>query len=99
MNKSITIPNNAVADFCRRHNIVRLSVFGSALREDFTPDSDIDILVDFEPGKEPGLIAFSAMENELSKIIGRKADLRTPEDLSYLFRDDIIKNAEPQYAK
>lgn len=98
MNKNVTIPSEIIANFCRKNQIVRLAVFGSALRDDFTNDSDIDILVDFEQGKEPGLISLAGMENELSKILGRKVDLRTPEDLSRLFRDEVVQTAELQYA-
>lgn len=98
MNKNITIPGEKIADFCKRNKIVRLSVFGSALRDDFTPESDVDILVDFEHGKEPGLIGLAGMENELSGILNRKVDLRTPEDISHLFRKEVIQTAELQYA-
>ena len=73
-------------------------MFGSVLRDDFRPDSDVDVLVDFEPGQEPGLIALANMELELSELIGRKADLRTPEDLSRYFREKVVSTAEVQYA-
>ena len=73
----IHIPQDVIADFCRRHHIVRLALFGSVLRDDFRPDSDVDVLVEFEEGHTPGF-AFAGMESELSELIGRKVDLRTP---------------------
>ena len=73
-------PVAEIADFCRRHQIARLSLFGSVLREDFSLSSDIDVLVEFLPGKAPGFIAFAGMQMELSKILGRTVDLRTPAD-------------------
>jgi hypothetical protein len=77
-----------------------LAFFGSVLREDFTPNSDIDVLVDFEPGHLPGLFGIARMERELSAILeGRRIDLRTAEDLSRYFRDDVLREAEVQYAK
>lgn len=96
----IPIPQERITEFCRRHHIRRLSVFGSALREDFREDSDVDILVEFEPGCAPGLLELVRMERELSKLLGgRKVDLRTPEDLSRYFREEVLKEAEVQYAK
>ncbi len=94
----IDIPNERLAEFCRRNHICRLSLFGSILRDDFGPDSDVDFLVEFEPGKTPGLFGIAAMEIELSEMIGRKADLRTVEDLSRYFRDEVVREAELQYA-
>ena len=85
-------------DFCRRHHIARLSLFGSVLTPAFRPDSDVDVLVEFEPGHRIGLIRMAAMERELSQLLGRKADLRTPADLSRYFRDDVLRTAEVQYA-
>lgn len=99
MNRSLVIPKDKIADFCRRYHICRLAVFGSALGDDFGPDSDVDVLVDFEPGHVPGFMALASMERELSGILGRKADLRTPEDLSRYFRDEVIAAAEIQYAQ
>jgi len=87
-----------VADFCRRHHIRRLSFFGSVLRDDFRPDSDVDVLVEFEPGRVPGLLRLAGMEIELSKMLGRKADVRTAEDLSRYFRDEVVSSAQLQYA-
>lgn len=100
MNRNVIVAKERIADFCRRHYIRRLAVFGSALREDFRPDSDIDILVEFLPGHTPGFFGLFDMEEELSSIFGgRKVDLRTPEDLSRYFRDEVVASAEVQYAK
>ncbi len=94
---NIRLPREKVAEFCKRNRIRKLSLFGSALRGDFRPDSDIDVLVEFEPGHVPGL-AFFAMENELSEILGRKVDLNTPQFLSRYFREQVLAEAEVQYA-
>jgi len=94
----IDIASDRIAGFCRVHHIRRLSIFGSILREDFGPDSDIDFLVEFEPGKVPSLMGMAALEIELSEMLGRRVDLRTPEDLSRYFRDEVIQSAELQYA-
>lgn len=98
MNRNVSIPRDKIEDFCRRHHIRRLSIFGSALRDDFTSDSDVDVLVEFEPGHVPGL-AFFAMEAELSEILGRKVDLNTPNFLSRYFRDKVLQEAVVQYAQ
>ncbi len=92
----IDIPKQTIADFCRRHHIIRLALFGSVLRDDFRSDSDIDVLVEFKLAKTPGL-AFFEMEDELSEIFGRKVDLNTPEFISRHFRNQVLKNAEPLY--
>jgi predicted nucleotidyltransferase len=84
----IKIPTDEIAAFCRRHHIRQLALFGSVLRGDFAPTSDVDILVEFEPGQVPGL-AFFAMEEELPQILGRKVDLNTPQFLSRYFRDEV----------
>ena len=97
MNARIPVDREKIADFCRRHHIRRLSFFGSVLREDFGPDSDVDVLVEFEPGRAPGL-AFISMEYELSEIMGRKVDLNTPGFLSPYFRDSVAREAEVAYA-
>ncbi|MEJ5378211.1 MAG: nucleotidyltransferase family protein [bacterium] len=98
MNPAIAIPKEEIAEFCRTHHIRRLAVFGSALRADFRPDSDIDILVEFEPGHIPGLFGMARLERELSALLGgRKVDLRTPEDLSRYFRQEVMEEAEVQY--
>jgi uncharacterized protein len=88
----ISIDDERVADFCRRNHIIRLSLFGSVLRDDFTPDSDVDVLVEFEPDKVPGWNFFS-MQAELGGIIGRKVDLNTPGFLSRYFRDRVVAGA------
>jgi predicted nucleotidyltransferase len=95
----LQIPRNKLAAFCRRNHIRKMSLFGSALREDFGPESDVDILVEFEPGQSVGLIRLAGMEIELSDILGRKVDLRTPGDLSRYFRQEILDSAEVQYAE
>lgn len=93
----ITIPQYELANFCRRHHIRRLALFGSVLREDFRPDSDVDVLVEFAPDAHIGLIRIAGIEAELSQLLGRKADLRTAAELSRYFRDEILKTAEVQY--
>ena len=98
MNKNIVIPKDKVADFCRRHHIRRLAVFGSALHDDFAPDSDIDILVEFEHGHVPGF-EFFAIQDKLSQLLGRKVDLNTEGFLSRYFRDQVKQQAEVQYVK
>jgi predicted nucleotidyltransferase len=90
-------PKEKIAEFCQKHHIKKLAIFGSVLRPDFRDDSDIDVLVEFDPDHIPGL-AFFAMEEELSKILGRKVDLNTPQFLSKYFRDQVIKEAVVQYA-
>ena len=100
MRNQIIFPKEQIADFCRRRHIRRLAVFGSALRSDFNETSDIDILVEFEPDHIPGLFGMARMERELSELFGgRKVDLRTPEDLSRYFRQDVLNEAEVQYAQ
>jgi predicted nucleotidyltransferase len=84
----IPIPTEEIASFCRRRHIRRLALFGSVLRDDFGPDSDIDVLVEFEPGHVPGL-AFFTMQHELSELFGRSVDLNTPGFLSPYFRDKV----------
>lgn len=90
----IEIRRSALADFCRRHRIRKLSFFGSVLRDDFRPDSDVDVLVEFEPGARVGLIALAGMENELSDLLGRNVDLNTAGCLSRYFRDEVLQEAE-----
>ncbi len=95
----LNIDKRAIKSFCVKHRIRRLALFGSVLREEFHPDSDIDVLVEFEPEAVVGLLRMAAMERELSAILGRKVDLRTPDDLSPYFRDDVISSAQVQYAQ
>jgi len=100
MNPVISLPKVALATFCRERGIRRLAVFGSALRADFLPDSDLDLLVEFEPDRIPGLLGIARLERELSAILGgRKVDLRTPQDLSRYFRQRVLDEAEVQYAR
>jgi predicted nucleotidyltransferase len=93
----IDVSQDQIADFCQRHHIRRLAFFGSVLRDDFKPDSDVDVLVEFEAGHTPGLITLAGMEIELSDLLGRKADMRTPADLSSYFRQDVLDMAQVQY--
>ena len=86
-----------LVDFCKRNCITRLSFFGSVLTNRFRPDSDVDVLVEFEIGKGPGFFELSGMEMELSSLLGRRADLRTPKELSRYFRDQVMANAQVQY--
>lgn len=94
----VDIPEDKIADFCQRHHIRKLALFGSILHGDFRPDSDLDVLVEFDPGHVPGL-AFFGMERELSAILGRKVDLNTPQCLSRYFRDEVVAEAEVVYAE
>lgn len=94
----IDIQKDKVAEFCRRNHIRKLALFGSVLRDDFRPESDIDVLVEFEPGQRVGFIKLAAMERELSEALGHKVDLRTPAELSRYFREEVMKNCEVQYA-
>ncbi|MCX6375859.1 MAG: nucleotidyltransferase family protein [Armatimonadetes bacterium] len=98
MSDHLNVNREALADFCRRNHIRRLSLFGSVLRDDFGPNSDVDVLVEFEPGHSIGLIKMADIEIQLSRLFGRKVDLRTPMDLSRYFRDDVISSSEVQYA-
>ena len=90
------LPMDRVAAFCRKHRIRRLAVFGSALRDDFTPQSDVDVLVEFEPGVRVGW-AFFGMQDELSEILGRNVDLNTEGFLSRYFRDQVLAEAKDVY--
>ncbi len=94
----IKVDEHEVAEFCRRHHIRRLAFFGSVIRDDFGPDSDVDVLVEFEPGHVPGL-RFLAMQEELSRLLGRKVDLNTLGFLSPYFRDRVLAEAEVRYAE
>ena len=96
MSARIDIPKDKIAEFCRRNYIRRLAFFGSVLRDDFTPKSDVDVLVEFEPGHVPGL-AFITMQNELSDLFGRNVDLNTPACLSPYFRKEVLDEREVLY--
>jgi uncharacterized protein len=98
MKLPIEINDLEVENFCRRHHIAKLAFFGSILTESFRGDSDVDVLVEFESEHVPGLLGLSSMERELSEILGREADLRTPKDLSRYFRDQVMRAALVQYA-
>lgn len=94
----LEIPLDAVKQFCARHGIKSFALFGSVLRDDFRPDSDVDVLVEFEEGHVPGL-AFFDMERELSGISGKKVDLNTSSFLSRYFRNDVLREAQVQYGE
>ena len=100
MNVRIDIPDKKIVEFCRRHHIRRLALFGSVLRDDFTPDSDVDILVEFEPGRTPGL-EFFTIQDELSDVLGRRVDLYTfigvENSRNWILRKEILNTAEVQY--
>lgn len=92
----LQVPRAALDAFCRKHGVRRLAFFGSVLRDDFGPDSDVDVLVEFLPGQRVGL-AFFSMQEELSELLGRRVDLNTPAFLSSHFRDEVLREAEDQY--
>ena len=99
-NEKDLLDKEKVADFCRRNHIRKLSLFGSVLRDDFGPESDVDVLVEFEAGHVPGFFRLFDMEEELSSLLGgRKVDLRTPEDLSRYFRDEVLAQSRVQYGQ
>ena len=100
MSARIEIPKDEIAKFCRRNHIRRLALFGSVLRDDFTPESDVDVIVDFEPDQTPGL-EFITMQDELAEILGRKVDMHTfrgvESSRNWLLREEILNSAEVQY--
>jgi len=95
----IAVDREKIAAFCRRTHIRRLSLFGSVLRDDFPPESDVDVLVEFEPEASVGLLRMAGLESELSELLGRKVDLRTPAELSRYFRDEVVAGAEVQFVE
>ena len=97
MSVRIDIPKNQIKEFCRRNRIRQLSFFGSVLRDDFSPESDVDVLVEFEPGARVGLITLAGMEIELGQILGRKVEMYTIKGLNPHFRDEVLDLAEVQY--
>jgi len=99
MSVRIELDQARIAEFCQRNHIRRLALYGSVLTDEFGSDSDVDVLVEFESGHSVGLIRMATLETELSHIIGRKVDLRTPGDLSRYFRDQVMASAEVQYAR
>lgn len=96
---ALDLPREKIAAFCKQNHIRKLSLFGSVLRDDFRPDSDIDFLVEFDPNHIPGLITLAGIELELTELLGRKSDLRTLQDLSQYFRRDVAESAEVLYAE
>jgi hypothetical protein len=96
MGVGIQIDRAVIARFCRSHHVRKLSLFGSVLRDDFRPGSDVDVLVEFEAGRTPGL-AFFSMQDELSELLGRRVDLHTPGSLSPYFRDAVLGEAQLEY--
>jgi predicted nucleotidyltransferase len=96
---NIRVSKKKIEAFCKKHHIQKLSLFGSVLRKDFSSRSDVDVLVEFEPGQVVGYFRLAGMEMELSKIVNRKVDLRTPAELSRYFRDEVIDSAKVQYAQ
>ena len=98
MRNGISIESQAIGDFCQRHDIRRLAVFGSALGADFRADSDVDVLVEFQPGAVAGFLDMAEMEFELSELLGHRVDLRTPAELSRYFRQKVLDGAETIYA-
>ena len=93
----VDVPKEKLADFCRRYRIRKLSFFGSVLRKDFKPNSDVDVLVEFEPDTKAGLFTFARIERELSQLLGRKADLNTEGFLSQYYKEEVLREAEVQY--
>jgi len=100
MGKHLQLDDSLLGAYCARHRVKRLALFGSVLEGRARPDSDVDLLVEFEDGFEPGLIALAGMQAELSGLLGgRTVDLRTASDLSRYFRDDVLRRAEVQFAR
>ncbi|HUO08882.1 MAG TPA: nucleotidyltransferase family protein [Phycisphaerae bacterium] len=95
----IDLPKDAIAEFCRRQPIARLALFGSVLRDDFGPESDVDFLVELVPNASVGIFEMTRMQTELSNLLGRKVDLRTPLELSRHFRDRVLAEADTLYVK
>jgi predicted nucleotidyltransferase len=96
---AVPVDSSRIAEFCRANGIRKLSLFGSALTERFRDDSDIDLLVEFEPGEHVGYFKIAALERELAEIFGRKIDLRTPSELSAYFRAEVLRGAVPRYER
>ena len=96
-NQNFKISKEKIAAFCKKNHIMKLSLFGSSVRRDFGSESDVDILVEFEPGARVGLIKLAGLELELSKILGRKVDLNTPGFISKYYREKVLTEAEVQY--
>lgn len=99
MQTSVVLPEHQIEQFSLRHHVQRLSLFGSVMRNDFRPDSDIDVLVEFTPDAKIDLFDIIEMENELTELLGRKVDLRTAEDLSRYFRQQVVDSAQLIYER
>ena len=97
MSVRIVIPEKELDRFCKKNHIRKLALFGSVLRDDFTPESDVDVLVEFEPGTRIGLIGLAKLEIELGRLLDRKVDLNTPDNISPYFRDEVREKAEVIY--
>ncbi len=97
MTVHVPVVYEPIAAFCKHHHIRRLAFFGSVLRDDFRPESDVDVLVEFEPGHTPGFLHLAAMEQELADQLGRRVDIRTLQDLSGYFRDDVLASVQTLY--
>jgi predicted nucleotidyltransferase len=95
---NVTVPTDRIAALCKKHHIARLFLFGSVIHDDFSPDSDVDVLVEFEPGMTPGL-RFFTIQDDLTQLFGRRVDLNTPESLSSYFRDKVEAEAVPLYVQ
>ena len=98
MSAHIQLDPEFVAEFCKRHHVQRLSLFGSVLTDRFRPESDVDFLIEFEPEDTPGFFALARMQFELEAVVGKPVDLRTPKDLSRHFREEVLQSAEVQYS-
>jgi hypothetical protein len=96
MHPSLTIDETTLARICRTHRVRRVSLFGSQLKGTAEPDSDVDLLVEFEPDAHPTLLDLAQLEAELSQALGKQVDVRTPEDLSRFFRSEVLRTAEVQ---
>ena len=99
MGIAIDVSPHQIADFCQRHHIRKLALFGSVLRDDFSPNSDVDVLVEYEPASVVTLLDMAGQELELGQMIGRKVDLRTPEDLSRHIRQKVTTTAQVIYER
>lgn len=103
MNRLVSVRQKELRDFCERHGITRLAIFGSALREDFGPDSDVDVMVDFAPTRTPGMIRLTGMKLELERLFGRDVGLVTRNEVegsrNYVRRRSILDSAEVVYAE
>ena len=97
MTLHVKIEPRTIADFCARHHIVKMSLFGSVIRDDFTPASDIDVIVEFAAGTRVSLLDIVGIEDELTEVMGRRVDMHTPKSLSRYIRDEVLREAVPIY--